>query len=87
MQRQIQKKGNRVLVHLPADWLLTQKLQVPAGDKSHTSHVTFGQMIEMIALAHINLHARELAAYTRNAKVEYKDGGYVVTFFRDIEDL
>lgn len=74
-------------VTLDPDFLLSHALYLPDGETIIKSNMTLGQAIEAIAFAHIKAKRPELADKCSAAKIEFKDGKFVVCFADSIDNL
>jgi len=79
------KHGSQVV--LDPDYLLCHALYMPDGETIIRSSMTLGQAIEAIALAHIKAKMPELADKCNAAKIEFKDGKFVVCFADSLDNL
>ena len=79
------KHGSQVV--LDPDFLLSHVLYMPNGETVVKSNMTLGQAIEAIAFAHIKLRMPHLADKCNAAKIEFKDGKFVVCFADNIDNL
>ena len=79
------KHGSQVV--LDPDFLLCHALYMPDGESVVKSNMTLGQAIEAIAFAHIKLKMPHLADKCTAAKIEFKDGKFVVCFADSLENL
>lgn len=79
------KHGSQVV--LDPDFLLCHALYMPDGETVVRSNMTLGQAIEAIAFAHIKAKMPELANKCNAAKIEFKDGKFVVCFADKIDNL
>ncbi|MDQ2692954.1 MAG: hypothetical protein M3Y68_13030 [Chloroflexota bacterium] len=79
------KHGSQVV--LDPDFLLCHALYMPDGESVVKSNMTLGQAIEAIAFAHIKLKMPHLADKCNAAKIEFKDGKFVVCFADSLENL
>jgi len=79
------KHGSQVV--LDPEFLLVHALYMPDGETIVRSNMTLGQAIEAIALAHIKLKMPHLAEKCNAAKIEFKDGKFVVCFADSIDNL
>jgi len=72
---------------LDPDFLLAHSLYMPDGETVVKSHMTVGQAIEAIAFAHIKAKMPELADKCNAARIEFKDGKFVVCFADSLGNL
>jgi hypothetical protein len=79
------KHGSQVV--LDPDFLLCHALYMPDGETVVRSNMTLGQAIEAIAFAHIKRKMPHLADKCNAAKIEFKDGKFVVCFADSLENL
>lgn len=79
------KHGSEVV--LDPDFLLCHALYMPDGETIVRSNMTLGQAIEAIAFAHVKLKMPHLADKCNAAKIEFKDGKFVVCFADSVENL
>ena len=79
------KHGSQVV--LDPDFLLCHALYMPDGQTVVKSNMTLGQAIEAIAFAHIKAKLPHLADKCNAAKIEYKDGKFVVCFADSVDNL
>ncbi|HET9590951.1 MAG TPA: hypothetical protein VFO91_19325 [Anaerolineales bacterium] len=79
------KHGSQVV--LDPDFLICHPLYMPDGQTMSKSNMTLGQAIEAIALAHIRARMPHLAEKCNAAKIEFKDGKFVVCFADNIDNL
>ena len=79
------KYGSQVV--LDPSFLLGHALYMPDGETVVKSNMTLGQAIEAIAFAHIKLRMPHLADKCNAAKIEFKDGKFVVCFADNIDNL
>ena len=79
------KHGSQVV--LDPEYLLCHALYMPDGETVVRSSMTLGQAIEAIAFAHIKAKMPELADKCNAAKIEFKDGKFVVCFADNIDNL
>jgi hypothetical protein len=77
--------GSQVV--LDPDFLLTHALYMPDGKTVVRSNMTLGQAIEAIAYAHIKAKQPELGDKCKVARIEFKDGKFVVTFADSVDHL
>jgi hypothetical protein len=89
-----QSKGNFIRpgkhnsqVVLDPEFLLCHALYMPDGKTIVKSNMTVGQAIEAIAFAHIKARLPHLADKCNAAKIEFKDGKFVVYFADSIDNL
>jgi hypothetical protein len=74
-------------VVLDPDFLLRHALYMPDGETIVKSNMTLGQAIEAIAFAHIKARLPHLADKCNAAKIEYRDGKFIVSFADRVEHL
>ena len=79
------RHGSQVV--LDPDFLLCHALYMPDGETVVRSNMTLGQAIEAIAFAHIKLKMPHLADKCNAAKIEFRDGKFVVCFADSIDNL
>jgi hypothetical protein len=79
------KHGSQVV--LDPDFLLCHALYMPDGETITKSNMTLGQAIEAIAFAHVKAKMPDLADKCNAAKIEFKDGKFVVCFADSIDNL
>jgi hypothetical protein len=79
------KHGSQVV--LDPDFLLSHALYMPDGETVVKSNMTLGQAIGAIALAHVKAKMPALADKCNAAKIEFKDGKFVVCFADSIDNL
>jgi hypothetical protein len=79
------KHGSQVV--LDPDFLLCHALYMPDGETVIKSNMTLGQAIEAIAFAHVKAKMPDLANKCNAAKIEFKDGKFVVCFADSIDNL
>jgi len=79
------KHGSQVV--LDPEFLLCHALYMPNGETVVKSSMTLGQAIEAIAFAHIKARMPHLADKCNAAKIEFKDGRFVVCFADSIDNL
>ena len=79
------KHGSQVV--LDPDFLLCHALYMPDGETIVKSSMTLGQAIEAIAFAHIKLKMPHLADKCNAAKIEFKEGKFVVCFADSVDNL
>ena len=72
---------------LDPDFLLFHALYMPDGETVIKSNMTLGQAIEAIAFAHVKAKMPDLANKCNAAKIEFKDGKFVVCFADSIDNL
>jgi len=60
---------------------------MPDGETVVRSSMTLGQAIEAIAFAHIKAKMPELADKCNAARIEFKDGKFVVCFADSLDNL
>jgi hypothetical protein len=74
-------------VALDPEFLLKHALYMPDGETMVKSNMTLGQAIEAIALAHIKAKLPHLADRCKAAKIEFKDGKFVVNFADNVDNM
>ena len=74
-------------VVLDPSFLLRHALYMPDGETIVRSHMTLGQAIEAIALAHIKARMPHLARKCNVARIEFKDGKFIVSFADSTDNL
>jgi len=74
-------------VVLDPNFLLRHALYMPDGETIVKSNMTLGQAIEAIAFAYIKARLPHLADKCNAAKIEYKDGKFIVSFADRVENL
>lgn len=74
-------------VVLDPGFLLRHALYMPDGETVVKSNMTLGQAIEAIAFAHVRARLPHLADKCNAAKIEYKDGKFIVSFADRVENL
>ena len=79
------KFGSQVV--LDPEFLLCHALYMPDGETIVRSNMTLGQAIEAIAFAHIKARMPHMADKCNAAKIEFKDGKFVVCFADSIDNL
>ncbi len=79
------KHGSQVV--LDPEYLLCHALYMPDGETVIRSSMTLGQAIEAIAFAHIKAKMPELADKCNAARIEFKDGKFVVCFADSLDNL
>jgi len=79
------KHGSQVV--LDPEFLLRHALYMSDGETIIRSSMTLGQAIEAIAFAHIKVKRPELADKCNAAKIEFKDGKFVVSFADSTDNL
>lgn len=79
------RHGSQVV--LDPEFLLVHALYMPDGETVVKSNMTLGQAIEAIALAHIKMKMPHLADKCNAAKIEFRDGKFVVCFADNIDNL
>ena len=79
------KFGSQVI--LDPDFLLCHALYMPDGETVVRSNMTLGQAIEAIAFAHIKARMPHMADKCNAAKIEFKDGKFVVCFADSVDNL
>ena len=77
--------GSQVV--LDPGFLLGHALYMPDGETVVRSNMTLGQAIEAIAFAHIKRMMPHLADKCNAAKIEFKDGKFVVCFADSVDNL
>ncbi len=77
--------GSQVV--LDPNFLLRHALYMPDGETIIRSSMTLGQAIEAIAFAHIKAKMPHLAGKCNVAKIEFKDGKFIVSFADDLDNL
>ena len=77
--------GSQVV--LDPNFLLNHALYMPDGETVVRSNMTLGQAIEAIAFAHIKAKKPELGAKCNVARIEFKDGKFVVSFADSLDHL
>ncbi len=77
--------GSQVV--LDPEFLLCHALYMPNGETVVKSNMTLGQAIEAIAFAHIKAKMPHLADKCNAAKIEFRDGRFVVCFADSIDNL
>jgi hypothetical protein len=77
--------GSQVV--LDPNFLLRHALYMPNGEQVVKSSMTLGQAIEAIAFAHIKERMPHLAGKCNAAKIEFKDGKFIVSFADSLENL
>jgi hypothetical protein len=60
---------------------------MPDGETVVKSNMTLGQAIEAIAFAHIKSKMPDLAEKCNAAKIEFKEGKFVVCFADSLDNL
>lgn len=70
--------GSQVV--LDPNFLLKHVLYMPDGETVVKSNMTLGQAIEAIAFAHTKARVPRLAGKCNAAKIEFKDGRFIVSF-------
>jgi hypothetical protein len=60
---------------------------MPDGETVVKSNMTLGQAIEAIAFAHVKAKMPDLANKCNAAKIEFKEGKFVVCFADSIDNL
>ena len=79
------KHGSQVV--LDPDFLLTHALYMPDGETIVRSNMTLGQAIEAIAFAYIKAMKPEWGDKCSVARIEFKDGKFVVSFAEGVDHL
>jgi hypothetical protein len=79
------KHGSQVV--LDPEFLLCHALYMPNGETVVKSNMTLGQAIEAIAFAHIKARMPHLADKCNAAKIEFRDGRFVVCFADSLDNL
>jgi len=79
------KHGSQVT--LDPSFLLGHALYMPDGETIIRSSMTLGQAIEAIAFAHIKAKMPHLADKCNAAKIEFRDGKFIVSFADEINNL
>jgi hypothetical protein len=79
------KHGSQVV--LDPDFLLCHALYMPDGETIIKSNMTLGQAIEAIAFAHVKAKMPDMADKCNAARIEFKDGKFVVCFADSIDNL
>src|SRR5215207_1313534 len=69
------------------DFLLRHALYMPDGQTVVKSHMTLGQAIGAIAFAHVKEKMPHLAGKCNAAKIEFKDGKFIVSFADSTDNL
>ncbi len=77
--------GSQVV--LDPEFLLYHALYMPDGETVVKSNMTLGQAIEAIAFAHIKRMMPHLADKCNAAKIEFKDGKFIVCFADSVDNL
>ncbi|MBN2117686.1 MAG: hypothetical protein JW730_14005 [Anaerolineales bacterium] len=77
--------GSQVV--LDPGFLLCHALYLPDGETVVKSNMTLRQAIEAIAFAHIKRKMPHLADKCNAAKIEFKDGKFVVCFADSVDNL
>ena len=72
---------------LDPNFLLTHALYMPDGETIVRSNMTLGQAIEAIAFAHIKARKPELGNQCNVARIEFKDGKFIITFADSVDNL
>jgi len=60
---------------------------MPDGETIIRSNMTLGQAIEAIAFAHIKAKMPHLADKCNAAKIEFRDGKFIVSFADELNNL
>ncbi len=79
------KHGSQVT--LDPSFLLGHALYMPDGETIIRSNMTLGQAIEAIAFAHIKAKMPHLADKCNAAKIEFRDGKFIVSFADELNNL
>lgn len=79
------KHGSQVT--LDPGFLLSHALYMPDGETIIRSNMTLGQAIEAIAFAHIKAKMPHLADKCNAAKIEFRDGKFIVSFADELNNL
>jgi hypothetical protein len=79
------KHGSQVV--LDPDFLLCHALYMPDGERIIKSNMTLGQAIEAIAFAHVKAKMPDLADKCNAAKIEFREGKFIVCFADSIDNL
>ena len=79
------KHGSQVT--LDPSFLLGHALYLPDGETIIESNMTLGQAIEAIAFAHIKAKKPELGDKCNVARIEFKDGNFIVSFTNNADNL
>ena len=79
------KHGSQVV--LDPDFLLCHALYMPDGETIIKSNMTLGQAIEAIAFAHVKAKMPDLADKCNAAKIEFREGKFIVCFADSIDNL
>jgi hypothetical protein len=79
------RHGSQVV--LDPNFLLCHALYMPDGETVVKSNMTLGQAIEAIAFAHIKSKMPDLAEKCNAAKIEFKEGKFVVCFADSLDNL
>ena len=74
-------------VVLDPNFLLRHALYMPDGETVVQSNMTLGQAIEAIAFAHIKARMPHLAGRCNVAKIEFKEGKFIVSFADSLDNL
>ncbi len=77
--------GSQVV--LDPEFLLYHALYMPDGETVVKSNMTLGQAIEAIAFAHIKAKMPHLADKCNAAKIEFREGKFVVSFADNVGNL
>jgi hypothetical protein len=83
----IKQREHGSQVVLDPGFLLGHALYMPDGEKVVKSNMTLGQAIEAIALAHVKARMPHLAGKCNAAKIEFKDGKFIVSFADSVDNL
>ena len=79
------RHGSQVV--LDPNFLLSHALYMPDGETVVKSNMTLGQAIEAIAFAHIKAKMPDLAEKCNAAKIEFREGKFVVCFADSLDNL
>jgi hypothetical protein len=77
--------GSQVV--LDPDFLLKHALYMPDGETVVKSNMTLGQAIGAIAFAHVKAKMPHLAAKCNAARIEFRDGKFIVSFADSADNL
>ena len=77
--------GSQVV--LDPEFLLCHALYMPDGETIVRSNMTLGQAIEAIAYAYIKAMKPELGDKCNVARIEFRDGKFIVTFADSVDNL
>lgn len=83
----IKQREHGSQVVLDPSFLLGHALYMPDGERVVKSNMTLGQAIEAIALAHVKARMPHLARKCNAAKIEFKDGKFIVSFADSVDNL